>query len=126
MPLLFSNNMILSNVDIKNRIDARHILIEPFAESNTHPASYAFTLGTNLLQPMGNDLIDFRTRLLPDYQEITMTKEGYVLEPGELILGQTLEKLTLSPGIAMVIEGRSSLARCGIEVVHSTFSWIVR
>ncbi len=112
--------MILSNVDIKNYIEEGKIEIIPFKESMIYPASYVFTLGDMLLRPIGDNIIDFKKRLLPEYQEIRFTQEhGYILHPNDFILGQTHEKLTLCPEIAMIIEGRSSLARCGIEVVQT-------
>lgn len=115
--------MILSNVDIKKYIEEGKIKIEPFNNSMIYPASYVFTLGDMLLRPIGDNIIDFKKRLLPEYQEIRFTQEhGYILHPNDFILGQTNEKLTLCDEIAMIVEGRSSLARCGIEVVQtSTF-----
>ncbi|MCA9386070.1 dCTP deaminase [Candidatus Dojkabacteria bacterium] len=115
--------MILSNIDIITSVKKRQIQIVPFSKDYVYPASYAFHVDEKLLRPIGNDLIDFRKGLLPEYEEITMTQEhGYVLQPGEFILGQTHEKLTLSDSLAMVIEGRSSLARVGLEIVQtSTF-----
>jgi dCTP deaminase len=115
--------MLLSDQDIKYYIETEKIIISPYSEKNLNPASYIFTLGVNLLRPMGNDVIDFRKNLLPDYREITIDEQiGYQLNPGELVLGQTSEKITLSKDIAMIIEGRSYLARTGIEVVQtSTF-----
>lgn len=115
--------MILSNKDIRKYIEDGMIKIEPHFDKRIYPASYAFTLGEMLLRPIGNEIVDFKRKLLPEYEEIRITKEfGYTLNPGEFILGQTHEKLTLCPELAMIIEGRSTLARCGIEVVQtSTF-----
>jgi dCTP deaminase len=115
--------MILSNIDIKNYIDQGKITIVPHMDEKIYPASYVFTLGEQLLRPIGDNIIDFRKKLLPEYEELYITEEyGYTIHPGDFILGQTREKITLCPEIAMIIEGRSELARCGIEVVQtSTF-----
>lgn len=115
--------MILSNVHIKKYIDEGKIKIDPHMDEKIFPASYLFTLGEQLLRPMGNEVVDFRKKLLPEYEELYIIEEyGYVLQPGEFILAQTREKITLTSDIAMIVEGRSELARCGIEVVQtSTF-----
>jgi dCTP deaminase len=47
----------------------------------------------------------------------------YLLKPGELVLGMTVEKLTLSPNIAGSLEGRSRFARMGL-MVHVTASFL--
>lgn len=115
--------MILSNTDIKKYIDEGKIIIEPHMDKKIYPASYLFTLGENLLRPIGEEIVDFKKKLLPEYEEVRITEEyGYTLYPGDFILAQTREKLTLPKDIAMIIEGRSELARCGIEVIQtSTF-----
>src|SRR5262245_41063270 len=56
---------------------------------------------------------------------------GYVLEPGTLMLGWTVEKLKLPPAarIAARVEGKSSLARIGLGVhvtaptIHAGFGY---
>lgn len=112
--------MILSDSDIKDYISKGLIKISPYDESQVYPASYAFHLGKNLLIPIGNDLIDFKKKLLPEYNEHEIKEEGYTINPGDFILAQTEEQLTLSPQISMFIEGRSSLARIGLEVVQTS------
>ncbi len=115
--------MILSNTDIKQYIEDGKIIIDPHMDTKIYPASYLFTLGENLLRPIGEELIDFKKKILPEYEEIVISEEyGYVLNPGDFILAQTREKLTLPSDLSMIIEGRSELARCGIEVIQtSTF-----
>lgn len=112
--------MILSNTDIKKYIEKEKIVIYPYRVEDVCPASYSFRLGENLLRPYGNDTIDFKRNILPEYEEITIGEVGYTLNPGEFILGQTMEKLTLNNKLAMIIEGRSALARCGIETVQTS------
>ncbi len=99
------------------------IIIDPLVLDHISPASFTFTLGVNLLQPVGDGVIDFRKNILPEYRKIVINEEsGYQLKPDEFILAQTAEKITLSPRLVMIIEGRSYLARTGLEVVQtSTF-----
>lgn len=47
----------------------------------------------------------------------------FTLYPGEFYLANTLECFMLGPNVAMQLEGKSSWARCGLEV-HSTAGWI--
>lgn len=57
-----------------------------------------------------------------DYKKITekkIIKNGYVLEPGELVLGITKEYLNLPPDIAGWLNSRSRFARLGL-MVHLT------
>ena len=112
--------MVLSDQDIKESVDHGLISIVPFQLDKSRPATYIFTLGINLLRPVGNDLIDFRKKILPEYEEISLTDEGYILNSGEFLLAQTREKLTLSPQISMILEGLSALARIGIQVVQTS------
>lgn len=114
--------MILSDKDIEDYLFSGKLIVSPHKEKNIYPASYIFHLGWQLLRPFGNDLIDFKKKLMPEYEEINLTDNGYILQPNEFILGQTLELITLCSEIGMIIEGRSSLARVGIEVTQtSTF-----
>ncbi len=112
--------MLLSGKTISSLIESGKIKISGHKQSKINPASYALTLGSTLLRPKGVEEINFKTEQLPEYEELIFTENGYLLQPGEFILGQTAEKLTLSPNIAALIEGRSTLARVGIEVVQSS------
>lgn len=46
----------------------------------------------------------------------------FILHPGEFVLGQSLEVLTLPDDIAAQLNGKSSLGRIGL-VIHSTAGW---
>jgi dCTP deaminase len=47
----------------------------------------------------------------------------FVVQPGEFVLGVTLEKVKLADDLVARVEGRSSLGRLGI-IVHSTAGFI--
>ncbi len=55
--------------------------------------------------------------------EIEDTGVPFVVQPGEFVLGVTLEKVKLADDIVARVEGRSSLGRLGI-IVHSTAGFI--
>ena len=54
----------------------------------------------------------------------SLTTAGYKLEPGHLIIGKTLEHITLPDHLAARIEGKSSLARFGLAV-HVTAPTVI-
>jgi dCTP deaminase len=58
------------------------------------------------------------TKKEPEITNIEIPPEGLVLYPGILYLGHTVER-TKCHGLVPVLEGRSSVARCGIQV-HMT------
>lgn len=49
--------------------------------------------------------------------------EGFILHPGEFVLGSTFEQVTLPNDIAARLEGKSSLGRLGL-LTHSTAGFI--
>lgn len=109
------------------------LLIDPFESERVGPNSYDLALSNELLSYLG-DYEGMRTdyilgsieppvRVLdprkdnPIYRH-KIKEEGYVLRPGRLYLGSTVEK-TACAGLVPWIEGRSSLGRLGISV-HAT------
>lgn len=50
-------------------------------------------------------------------------EEGFILHPGEFVLGSTYEQVTLPDDIAARLEGKSSLGRLGL-LTHSTAGFI--
>ncbi|MFM7270066.1 MAG: dCTP deaminase, partial [Actinomycetes bacterium] len=49
--------------------------------------------------------------------------EPFILHPGEFVLGQTLEKVTLPDDLVARLEGKSSLGRLGL-LIHSTAGFV--
>jgi dCTP deaminase len=47
----------------------------------------------------------------------------FILHPGEFVLGQTLEKVTLPDDLVARLEGKSSLGRLGL-LIHSTAGFV--
>jgi dCTP deaminase len=59
---------------------------------------------------------------LTELVEISDT-EPFILHPGEFVLGQTLERVTLPNDIVARLEGKSSLGRLGL-LIHSTAGFV--
>jgi dCTP deaminase len=118
--------VVLSDRSIKSEIAARRILIEPFDESLVQPSSVdvrvdrKFRVFHNARYPY----IDVRKPMddLTELIEIT-DDEPFVLHPGEFVLGQTLETITLPNDIVARLEGKSSLGRLGL-LIHSTAGFV--
>tara|TARA_Y100000310_G_scaffold340422_1_gene436151 strand:- start:1688 stop:2134 length:447 start_codon:yes stop_codon:yes gene_type:complete len=49
--------------------------------------------------------------------------EPYILQPGDFVLGETLEYIEVGNGMVARLEGKSSLGRVGI-VIHATAGYV--
>jgi len=101
--------MILSGFEIKKRL-GKEIFIEPFNEGQLNPNSYNLRLHDELMV-YDDPILDMRKH--NKASTIRIPPEGYVLEPGVLYLGRTMEH-TKTLGCVPMIEGRSSIGRLGI------------
>ncbi len=113
--------MYLSDRDIRTAIDTRDISISDFDACRLQPASYDIRLGEKFLIVKDYSVtnIDPVNHILPDYEEIVVTKdEGFVLRPGVTVLGTSVEKFG-SEKYLIQLSGKSSLARLGL-IVHNT------
>lgn len=106
--------MILSGLEIKNKL-GKEIIINPFDEKFLNPNSYNLRLYNELLVYEGT-LLDMK-RPNPT-RKITIPDDGYILRPGELYLGRTLEYTSTDKYVPM-LEGRSSIGRLGL-FIHIT------
>jgi dCTP deaminase len=123
--------MILTRDKIVEAVKSGEIIIDPFDERALDAASYDMTLyhqirvfieGLNEIDLM--DMARDAHMLMNITRVVDMPAESYyLLKPGELVLGMTEEKLTLSPNIAGSLEGRSRFARMGL-MVHVTASFL--
>lgn len=103
--------MILSGLEIEKRL-GDSIFIEPFHKAQVNPNSYNLRLH-NELMVYNDEMLDMKK--LPSTQSIIIPEEGYLLEPGRLYLGRTVEH-TRSEGVVPMLEGRSSIGRLGLYI----------
>jgi dCTP deaminase len=106
--------MILSGLEIKKRLGT-DIVIEPFCVSQLNPNSYNLRLHRELMI-YNEPILDMKKK--HSMQGIIIPQEGYVLEPGQLYLGRTLE-FTKTNHLVPMLEGRSSIGRLGL-FIHIT------
>ncbi len=116
--------MILVDWQIMDRIRRGQIMIDPFEPSLVQPNSLDIRLGDHFVwyRP-GERVIDpyDRDSVLSDVDECRARE--FVLHPGQFVLAETFELVALPDNIVASIEGKSSIARLGIEL-HQTGGWI--
>ncbi|WP_338748738.1 dCTP deaminase [Janibacter alittae] len=118
--------MLLSDRDIRAEIDGGRVVLDPWDAGMVQPSSVDvrmdkwFRLFDNHKYPVidpAQDQSDL-TRLI----EVDPA-EGFVLHPGEFVLGSTLEAVTLPDDLAARVEGKSSLGRLGL-LTHATAGFV--
>ncbi len=124
--------MILSDRDIKARILKGDIVItspENDHMSNVHASSLDLRLGKYfkiydhtkypVLDPLKPDTFKDIAKLI----EVDDEKVPFIVQPGEFVLGVTMEKIKIADDLVARVEGRSSLGRLGI-IIHSTAGFV--
>jgi len=116
--------MILVDWQILDRVDRGFIHIDPFEPALVQPNSLDIRLGdhfawyepgTEVIDPFDSETIHEKTG--------ECTADSIVLHPGKFLLAETLEVIELPDNIVASIEGKSSIARLGVEL-HQTGGWI--
>jgi dCTP deaminase len=118
--------VVLSDRTIRQEIESGRIVIDPFEASNVQPSSVdvrvdrQFRVFHNARYPF----IDVR-QPMDDLTELVEVsgEEPFILHPGEFVLGQTLERVTLPDDLVARLEGKSSLGRLGL-LIHSTAGFV--
>jgi dCTP deaminase len=109
--------MILTGPQILHEIEHGTIVIDPFDKKRINPNSYNLTLHEDLL--VYDEDAFLRMNYPNKFTRFKMDKtHGYLLRPGELYLGRTVERTETKEFVPM-IEGRSSIGRLGI-FIHIT------
>ena len=126
--------MILTGPEILEQRQAGRLSIEPFNLEQLNPNSYNLRLGSQLAVYVSSfgesNLAEWvaHETSLPVAQldcradnkvwRFDIPERGYLLHPGKLYLGSTIERTTSDVFVPM-LNGRSSLARLGISI-HQT------
>jgi dCTP deaminase len=107
--------MILTDTSILQAIQEGKIVIEPFDRSALGTNSYDVHL-SKYLAIYSNRELD--AKMDNPISEFEIPEEGFVLQPGELYLGSTME-YTETHHTVPFLEGKSSVGRLGIDI-HAT------
>jgi len=107
--------MILTDKRILEEIEKGAILIEPYDRNCLGTNSYDVHLGKHLATYKDHTL---DAKLHNEILHFEIPEEGFVLQPGTLYLGVTLE-YTETHAHVPFLEGKSSMGRLGIDI-HAT------
>lgn len=113
-------SVILSGLEIEKR-NGMDLIIDPYDCRQLNPNSYNMKLHNELLV-YESEVLDMKKD--NPAQKIIIPDTGFILKPGELYLGRTVEftRTTINragPNLVTFIDGRSSIGRLGINV-HAT------
>ena len=118
--------MLLSDRDIKAELDTERVRIDPYDPGMIQPSSIDVRLDKyfRLFDNHKYPVID----PAKDQPELTRlvevdAEDGFVLHPGEFVLGSTLETVSLPDDLAARVEGKSSLGRLGL-LTHATAGFV--
>lgn len=123
--------MILSDAEIKELIQQGNV----YVPTDNHPIDTDLQLGPSSLDlRLGPEIllfdnhamriIDLSEKIPPRMRRVQIDeREGFVLHPGEFVLGTTVEAVKIPVELVGRLEGRSSLGRLGL-VIHATAGFI--
>jgi dCTP deaminase len=97
-----SAKIMLTDAEITRSIEKGEFSLEPFEPTCLQPASYDCRVGSTAFVSSGREKIDLAHRGV------------LVVEPGEFVVVETLEKVALGPRIAAQLGLRSEYARRGL------------
>ena len=107
--------MILSDRDLRKLLSDGILGIDPLKDSQIGPTSIDLHLGSVLVQ-YDTPIIELG-RTFPQAVELEIDAvDGYILKPGEFILGCTLESIRMPNGYQGFIETKGNIARAGLQV----------
>jgi len=104
--------MIYSDNDILEGIRQKEIVIDPFDMDSLNPNSYDLHLSPHLLV-YTEPILDSNSENL--IKRLEIGNKGYLLMPGQLYLGSTIERTETHKAVPF-LEGKSSVARLGISI----------
>ena len=116
--------MFLSHQTIEKYIDERKIIIRPdFDKKNLRPVGIRIHLAKELLLPEPEQVVSLTVAQDLKYQQIDLTREDFLLKPGQFVLGASYEAIQTPANVLAILDGRSTVARLGLTT-HITASVI--
>ena len=104
---------MLSDKNIRDALLAGRLYIDP-APKVIQPASVDVHLSNSIFFPDGEKGTELWPRAGASARSYEMGEDGIVLEPGDFVLGSTVETVRIPLTMAVRFEGKSSLGRQGI------------
>jgi dCTP deaminase len=119
-------SVVLSDRTIAQLLEEERIGIEPYDSSLLQPSSVDVRVDRyfRVFHNRRYGFIDVKQPMEDLTEQIDIgDEEPFILHPGEFVLGQTLERLTLPDDLVARLEGKSSLGRMGL-LIHSTAGFV--
>ena len=110
--------MFLSDITIQGLLDTNTVIVNPkVKEADIRPAGVRVHLDRELIKYQDNQLVDpvNQDKELV-YRKINIENTPYILEPGEFVLGSTIESFKMPRDMLGLIDGRSTIARLGVTI----------
>ena len=115
---------MLSDRDIREAVQTRHLQIDNAGRPRLQPSSVDLTLGDELLVFTGHDsYVDPKIDSADLFERQAIPLNGYEVLPHEFLLATTAERVRLSDCLVARVEGKSSLGRLGL-LVHCTAGFV--
>lgn len=119
--------MILSDYSIIKRLESGSLALSPEPSTDQfQPASLDIRLGRDFVffNSGVGCILDARGESKHTISEVSIPDGGSItIDPGEFVLGTTLERITMPDDLVARVEGRSSIGRLGLTV-HVTAGFI--
>lgn len=106
--------MIQGYAKIRELLESSQI-VEPLIEENIKGVHIDLRLGNRIKRY--KNAIDLKSET--SAEEIELADSGYVLNPGDFIIGSTLEKIYIPEGYWGFIETKGNIARAGLSSHNS-------
>jgi dCTP deaminase len=118
--------LVLSDRSIREELAKGRLGIEPLGDNAVQPSSVDLRLDRlfRVFKKTERAHVDVREPC-DDCTELITVDEGkpFVIRPGEFVLANTLETITLPDDLVARLDGRSSLGRLGL-LVHATAGYV--
>ncbi|MGW5717507.1 dCTP deaminase [Amycolatopsis sp. NPDC003865] len=110
---------VLTDRAIRRAYETGQLRVDPFDAALVRPAALSLRLGREAFSLVTRGPVDVADRAThPELVPKALDASGRLtVEPGEVVLAPTLEKIGLSEHLAGLVDGTSDYARLGIGVV---------
>ncbi|OXM49461.1 dCTP deaminase [Amycolatopsis alba] len=110
---------ILTDREIRSALLEGDLSVLPFDDSLIRPAAISLRLGKEAFSLESTGPVDIADKTTyPDLVPKDLDDQGRLrVEPGEVVLAPTMERIGLSSRLAGLVDGTSDYARLGVSVV---------
>jgi dCTP deaminase len=114
-----SRRGVLNDHEIRRAHKTGELHVDPFDPGLVRPAALSLRLGNEAFSLATDGPVDIADRsTYPELRPKALDEQGRLrVEPGEVVLAPTLERIGLSARLAGLVDGTSDYARLGISVV---------